>query len=41
MHDSIWFRSLSIFSTYDNKYRKLVCLRSEGGTLLFSGESGS
>ena len=40
MHDSIWFRSLSIFSTYDNKYQKLVCLRSEGGLNYFLVKAG-
>ena len=40
-HNSKWCRSLFIFSTYDDKYRKLVCPRREEVTLLFSGISGS
>ena len=40
-HNSKSCLSLSIFSSYDDKFRKSVCPRREEVTLSFSGISGS
>lgn len=40
-HNSKWCLSLSIFSSYDDKFRKSVCPRREEVALSFSGISVS